>query len=831
MAKTVLSPASAVTTAALARLAAGPLSEAVLVRRLVADGLVLGDDPEDRLLEVLDSDRVVELDDERLVDVIALADGVVFSHALTADEIALDRVLLQPDLSVLDDLESAGVAMEAAGGRLDHDHDRDHGDICVLAGPAGWLGAEPAVGDLLCVTVGQGRTATKVVSGPLPVNVDAVMALRDAFKMLTDDEDEPEPVEQFTVWLEAMVADPGAFRGPQAPMGHLLIEADLEAHGDLVAPAGFDWDEWDLGVEFERVTRRWRLDEVGAMAWVVVTTAYERFAGGDLPEANPDVSAEEIWAGLAAMTSHGTVAQAFIGETLEAEPDMDGSVSLFAERLLEAASGKSQAGPRWLLAICAERDGRTLEAEALVTASLAADGSFLPALEDAAWYAADRGDARRAASLLRRAGADADDEMLAIYDRYARVPTAPVGRNDRCPCGSGRKYKHCHLGKAALPLTERCDFLYKKAGAFLQRGGHGRLLYEIATTLAGDDDLMGMRDAMMDPIVGDLALFEDGGWGDFLTARGMLLPTDELFLAEQWQLIERSVHEIQAVAPGRSLTARDVRTGDVVEVRERSASGQLAVGDLICARIVPDGEGYQIFGGIERVGLHQRDPLIALLDSHPNGVELADWFAAAHAPPRLVNYEHEPMVLCTLRYTVDDPAQAAEVLDKILEASNPGEWVETVETEQMERTIRGIVRLDAETCTLTVETNSDARADRLDLLLQSELAGLRPTDDVRIPAADALADRASVGPPSDPHSFPEGAAEFMAQMIGDYERRWLDMSIPALAGLTPRQAAYDPTRREDLLALLTSFERAESPDDMTSSFMSTARLRALLGLT
>jgi SEC-C motif len=827
MPKTVLSPASAVTKAALALLAAGPLHESILVPRLVADGLVLGDDPEDRLLEVLDPDRVVELDDERLVDVVALADGVVFSHTLGANEIALGRVMLHPDLSVLDDLESAGVALAARGGRLDHDHDGDDADVCVLVGPDGWLGADAAAGDLLCVTVGLGATSTEVVPGPFPVMAEAVEALRAAFEMLSDDEEDPEPVELFTVWLEAVVANPEAFRRRLAPMSQLLAAADLEAHGDLVAPAGFDWDDWDSALELERVTRRWRLDEAGALAWVIVSTAYERFAGGELPEAGPDIDADEIWAGLAAMTSYGTVAQAFVGETLEKEPDLDGSVSLFAERLVEAASGKTLAGPRWLAAICAERDGRTLEAEALVTQSVAADGSFLPALEDAAWYAADRGDARRAASLLRRAGADADDDMLAVYDHYARVPAAPVGRNDRCPCGSGRKYKHCHLGKAALPLSERCEFLYRKAGAFLLRGVHGRLLYEIATTLAGDDP-MGLRDAIMDPIVGDLTLFESGGWGDFLTARGMLLPTDELFLAQQWQLIERSVHEIQAVEPGRSLTARDVRTGDVVTVRERSASGQLAVGDLICARIVPDGEGYQIFGGIEMVGLHQRDPLIALLDSHPSGVELAEWFAAAHAPPRLVNYENEPLVVCTLTYTVEEPHEAVVVLDKILEATNPGEWVETVETEQMERTIRGFVRLDADTSTLTVETNSEARADRLDLLLQSELPGLRPLDDVRIPAADAVANQVAMGLSDDPPPFPEGAAEFMAQLIGDYERKWLDMSLPALAGLTPRQAADDPTRREDLLALLTSFERHESPEDTPSGFMSAARLRALL---
>ena len=26
-----------------------------------------------------------------------------------------------------------------------------------------------------------------------------------------------------------------------------------------------------------------------------------------------------------------------------------------------------------------------------------------------------------------------------------------IGRNDPCPCGSGKKYKHCCLGKTALP--------------------------------------------------------------------------------------------------------------------------------------------------------------------------------------------------------------------------------------------------------------------------------------------------------------------------------------------------------------------------------------------
>ena len=29
-------------------------------------------------------------------------------------------------------------------------------------------------------------------------------------------------------------------------------------------------------------------------------------------------------------------------------------------------------------------------------------------------------------------------------------PKAPIGRNDICWCGSGKKYKNCHLGQDSL---------------------------------------------------------------------------------------------------------------------------------------------------------------------------------------------------------------------------------------------------------------------------------------------------------------------------------------------------------------------------------------------
>ncbi len=66
-------------------------------------------------------------------------------------------------------------------------------------------------------------------------------------------------------------------------------------------------------------------------------------------------------------------------------------------------------------------------------------------------------------------------------------------------------------------------------------------------------------------------------------------------------------------------------------------------------------------------------------------------------------------------------------------------------------------------------------------------------------------------------------AQVLAEAMAKYEKDWLDESIPALAGVTPRNAAADPTRRSDLIALLKSFPIVEGG-------MSAQRLAEALGL-
>jgi uncharacterized protein len=65
---------------------------------------------------------------------------------------------------------------------------------------------------------------------------------------------------------------------------------------------------------------------------------------------------------------------------------------------------------------------------------------------------------RLMADLLRR-GRYADEIMPLLAAEAAAVQKryAASGRNDPCPCGSGRKFKHCHGGNRDLAHADRVN--------------------------------------------------------------------------------------------------------------------------------------------------------------------------------------------------------------------------------------------------------------------------------------------------------------------------------------------------------------------------------------
>jgi len=841
---------------ALARILTGhgPLHTDEIAQRLREAGVAEPDIPSPADIEM--ECPAGELVDDRWVWLPAVLAGRVFTRRLCADETAHDMLIVTPDLDPITALceyeqyqrLADGSAAQLALAEFDDELLEERGIPAEAVDPGGVLLLAPGTFQALGVTDGQlvglrltdeGLALERVTAPASPAEVGAQLAA------VVNDE-EPEYVDA-AVWT-VCVKDPVAFTEPLPPLSEIADECGLAHRGEWLAPTGFNFARWDFERGCARLVERHDIDPDDAFALYTLVQLHEQVSLGidaaepgeprdealaavdDAAQRPGDERSFELVGKLGAALADPQLAELLVDETIGTGCEGAAALALLAAMLEPQVPRAAQVAFRWLRAVALERLGAVEAAERELLAAESIDPVWPLPLLDLARFASDRGDVEGGLGLLRRAGVDPDYPLMELLTRHRPEPRSDVGRNEPCWCGSGRKYKKCHLGRERLPLADRARWLYAKAIQHALRSGWNDLLITVAFQRSRHtgDDLDALDAALADPLVIDAVLFEGGGFAEFLEVRGSLLPDDERLLAEQWLLVERSVFDVEQVHPGRGVTVRDVRTGDRHEVRERTASRQLKSGQLICARVLPTGDFMQFFGGIEPVALHERDTLIDLLDAEPDPVALVAQLSRRFAPPTLTNTEGDPLAICTATVRVSDPAGIEAGLDDTYDRVDGDEpqWFEHVTTDGMKR-IRATLVLDGDT--LRVETNSDKRMDRVLATLARLDPGMKVLDDERRPLRDMreaarLAEELPDAAPLEP-ADPKVAAA-LEEFIRDYETRWLDEPIPALDGHTPRQAADDPTRRGDLIRLLDSFPAGAA----AGGGMDADRLRVALGL-
>ncbi|MGH9030418.1 MAG: SEC-C metal-binding domain-containing protein, partial [Acidimicrobiales bacterium] len=627
--------------------------------------------------------------------------------------------------------------------------------------------------------------------------------------------------------LDALCHDPSLFRSPVAPIGELLERAGLERRGAWFGQNGEDWEPPGVRyLERERAELRetWAFNRCCDEAFEAVR---EVWRGHVLHESDP---ATTDLRRVARALEHGSVAPAFAQYVLGSRESGSVALASFAAELSQLP-GKLAAPGLYLRAVEAERDGRAIVAESDLQSSVRADPEYSPALEELAWYVAERGDARRAISLLRRAGAPEDHpELDYLMSRLDTAPRASVGRNDRCPCGSGRKFKACCLDNPSVPIEARAGWLYHKIVTFGLRPPRKEAVKRLVD-IVGEEAPSSAMDQLL-PMLVDMAAMEDDVIERFLDERGDLLPPDERVLARSWVGSQLSLWEVVGLDPGSAVILRDTGTGDRLTVTERSASKNLHLGGYLLARVVAAGSQHQIVGLPLRLELRHRQSLIELLDSDHGAEDLAAWLGAAFAPPRMTNREGEETVLCRARLRIRTTSwdELSAMLDKRFGEANDKRWTETT-TVDGETVVRCFLRRQGDE--LVVETNSVERFDRLLSTLKEEVAAdLVVIEEERLPATEMLArhetNRSSGS--SESKEMPPEISQAVHDLLRQKEDAWLEESVPALGGLTPRQAVSDPTRREDLVALLREFEHHDERGSGMVSF-DVARLRKRLGLS
>lgn len=349
---------------------------------------------------------------------------------------------------------------------------------------------------------------------------------------------------------------------------------------------------------------------------------------------------------------------------------------------------------------------------------------------------------------------DADPFGLGIdpFDDYEPLvedgPFQPrAGRNEPCPCGSGKKYKRCHL-----PIEEARHAEGRRATAAHAMDAH--LVVELAQYAArtfGEswrtfyEDFSDKSDSTL--LIMPLAVFSFEADGTnvadaYLKEHGRRCTPEERLWLKAQQASWLSVWEVEAVEPGRTLTLHDLLSGERRTVLERKGSEVLTVRDTVLARVVDYGglsliAGFHStmlppYGAAEMVERARVDPspdgtvpVDRLRDATASGALLGYWEEAAQEekqrrsrPPQLVNTDGDPLLFTVDRFEVAAGAER-EVGELILGIEGMIEdddedgpmyvLLRPMDRSERESTVLASIRLEVEG--LRIETNSEARAD------------------------------------------------------------------------------------------------------------------------
>jgi hypothetical protein len=205
-----------------------------------------------------------------------------------------------------------------------------------------------------------------------------------------------------------------------------------------------------------------------------------------------------------------------------------------------------------------------------------------------------------------------------------------VGRNDPCPCGSGKKYKKCCIDKEAAPVNymkQKLDRFHERIVDKLMR--HGDKVFSPGAYYEAADEFFGwpedeeteefdLEDHL--PVFYPWFLFKwriesaDGesvlpGPQDqsivqsYLQTHGRKLDPVEREYLERFAHAPFSFFEITAVESGKSLSLRDILLDRDHHVLEKSASESLQKGDVVFGSAFETG-GIGLLGAMSMIAFN-----------------------------------------------------------------------------------------------------------------------------------------------------------------------------------------------------------------------------------
>jgi hypothetical protein len=324
--------------------------------------------------------------------------------------------------------------------------------------------------------------------------------------------------------------------------------------------------------------------------------------------------------------------------------------------------------------------------------------------------------------------------------------------------------------------------------------------------------------------------------------RGSRVTDRERVLLDAYAKTWLSLWEVKSVERGVGVALLDLLTRQERFVYDVSSSSTLHVHDLMLAMVL-DCDGVSFYGGVHPLPLPPRYADSALraarkacgvrtravtpdvlrsVDGQLNIVDVwndtIDTMLDA-PPPTLTNTDGDLFTLTTDDFALAAPRE--EIVSRLASIEGVSEpEIEDGDTvfvftkagnathADWDNTIigRAVVGLDY----LRVETNSLRRADRLRARLEANLGAMIRHRLRRESNTADLMKSASAKRSTPTTAHPPELTAALREFREKHMRGWIDESIPALGGLTPREAARLPRKRPALELLLKDIESSES---------------------
>jgi len=420
-----------------------------------------------------------------------------------------------------------------------------------------------------------------------------------------------------------------------------------------------------------------------------------------------------------------------------------------------------------------------------------------------------------------------------------------TGRNDPCPCGSGKKYKKCCLIEAYVE-TGREESV--RAGLVQEILGFFRKNYQVRLN---DADLIFWNDFEPEKYLNEktLSLAEINFWEwviydyivdeknnktliDLFMENNRRLSSDEHRILTMMKKSVISLYEVQEIFPEKGLLLKDLLLGGEYDVKEKAATRSVRKWDIFASRLLHVDGAYVMSGSVYPYHLKQKEmiledihaefedyridfPNIALDEFLKKNSEMFNfyWYDIIQNPPplNLATTSGEPFLLSKAVFEIKDMQHVIDRLKKIkgFEQDKDGfVWLAKSDKEG-NATVLGNIAIKGDT--LILECNSKERLEKGKKLI------LRHTSDALIHKADSFQDpmQALKAYKEKPERKTENEIpmeiqqQFYTQFMQKHSEKWLKEKIPALNGKTPLQAVKTEEGRKQVVELLKSFENNE----------------------